>query len=46
MKDEIIIYMNKKHKNFLIRIDLTAYNFINTINNTLKKYVIIEKDDF
>jgi hypothetical protein len=75
MDGGIIIYINKKHKNVLIRIELTdnqlqaknverdylynelykeltAYNFINTINNPLQKwgfseylkYVIIEKD--
>lgn len=75
MDGGIIIYINKKHKNVLIRIELTdnqlqaknverdylynelykeltAYNFINAINNPLQKwgfseylkYVIIEKD--
>lgn len=75
MNGGIIIYINKKHKNVLIRIsisdqelltknverdylynelykELTAYNFINTINNPLQKwgfsdylkYVIIEED--
>jgi hypothetical protein len=75
MDGGIIIYINKKHKNVLIRIELTddellirdierdylynelykeltAYNFINSINNPLQKwglsdylkYVIIETD--
>jgi hypothetical protein len=54
MNGVIIIYINKKHKNVLIRIELTAYNFINTINNPLQKwglsdylkYVIVEKNGF
>lgn len=31
------MHINKKHKKFLIIIEPTAYNFLNTIKNTLKK---------
>jgi hypothetical protein len=39
MNGEIIIYINKKHKNVLIRIKLIAYNFINLQKFRFSEYL-------